>query len=211
MTPTPHEHFTSPLTFEYDVAEDRWTLSEELRELHGLRAGEEPTTDLIVDRIVERDRDAMLERFEHHLTHEGVHTFTYRLTDARGHQHRVSYVAVSEAEDGRVRRLAGFAVDITAPTDEATREAVAASASHRAAIEQAKGALMLSFGVDEDTAFEMLRGYSSRTNTRLALVAEHITTRLASPEFCREDPVRSLLDVITDLERLHAPPRRTTA
>ena len=40
--------------------------------------------------------------------------------------------------------------------DEATHAAVEASAEHRAVIEQARGALMLAYGFDEDAVFSML-------------------------------------------------------
>ena len=77
---------------------------------------------------------------------------------------------------------------------------MAASAEHRAAIEQAKGALMLTFGVEEDGAFELLRAYSSRHNIKLAEVAHRIVAGLCDPAFSRDEPVRSLLDIVMALE-----------
>jgi hypothetical protein len=78
---------------------------------------------------------------------------------------------------------------------------VLASTQNRAAIEQAKGALMLSFGVQEEVAFDLLRAYSSQHNIKLARVAEHIVTGMAAPAFSREEPVRCLLDLLLDLDR----------
>ena len=203
MTQDPRERYTSALSFEYDVASDTWELSDELMAAHGIPLDEQPTTQRLADRIVEQDRAPMLERLDHHRTHGGLHAFTYRVVDGEGHQRRLTYMALSEGADGAVERLSGFAVDITTPTTQATTDAVTASAEHRATIEQAKGALMLCFGIDELAAFELLRGYSSRTNIKLVTVAELIAANMTSPEFSRADPVETLLDVITSLQGLN--------
>jgi AmiR/NasT family two-component response regulator len=72
---------------------------------------------------------------------------------------------------------------------EHAREAVAASTAHRAAIEQAKGALMLSFGMDADAAFGLLRRYSNHRNVKLATLAEEMVSAFADPGFDRDKPV----------------------
>ena len=145
----------------------------------------------------------MTARLEQHLRNPGPFSSSYRLIDPAGHVRQIVLVGESEAAAGVVKRLHGFAVDITDAVRQRTAEAVGAAAEHRAAIEQAKGALMVSFGVDHDAAFDLLRTYSNRSNVRLAAVAEHIVTRLASPDFSREEPVRSLLDILLDLDNAH--------
>jgi hypothetical protein len=78
--------------------------------------------------------------------------------------------------------LAGQLIDLTelrlAATREVADEAVAASAQHRAVIEQAKGALMLAYRMDADTAFGWLRRRSQDTNTKLHDVAAELVARL---------------------------------
>jgi hypothetical protein len=187
------------MTFEYQAESGRWTWSESLRALHGLAPGEHPTTDLILQRMVEEDRAVMLARFRHHLQHAGPYSCVYRMTAPGGQVRKVIFVGQSEAVAGTVKRLTGFVVDLTEPLRDSARQAVAASAEHRAAIEQAKGALMLSFGIDEDAAFELLRAYSSTHNLKLAVVAEHIVGGLSDPVFSREDPVRGLLEIVIGL------------
>ncbi len=202
------------MSFEYAVEDGRWTWSERLRWLHGLGAEGEPTTDLMLERMVEEDRPVMLARFRHHLEHAGPYSCVYRLVREDGQVRRVIFVGDSEAVDGTVRRLSGFVVDITEPVRESARRAVAASMENRAVIEQAKGALMLVFGVDEDGAFELLRAYSTRNNLKLATVARAIVTGLADPAFNTDEPVVSLLGIVSSLdgdERLRAGRNGVTA
>lgn len=182
------------MSFEYQAESGRWTWSTGLRELHGLGPAEEPSTELILERMVAEDRPVMLARFEHHLEHPGPYSCVYRLRRADGQVRKVIFVGESEAVDGVVKRLSGFVVDITEPMQQTAREAVAASAEHRAAIEQAKGALMLSYGVDEDGAFDLLRAYSSRNNIKLAQVAQRLVGAMADPAFSADEPVRRVLE-----------------
>ncbi|MDF3313828.1 ANTAR domain-containing protein, partial [Rhodococcus sp. T2V] len=53
-------------------------------------------------------------------------------------------------------------------------ETVAALEQSRAVIEQAKGALMLVYGLPADRAFDILTWRSQETNTRLRAIAEQI-------------------------------------
>jgi hypothetical protein len=188
------------MTFAYDVTTGVWDWSLPLRELHGLESSDEPTTDHLLQRMVPEDCPVMLARFQHHLTHPGPYSCTYRMVDPRGHHHELVFVGQSEATGDRVTRLYGLVVDITDEVRERSAAAVAASAEHRATIEQAKGALMLSFGVGEDVAFSMLRTYSNQHNLKLTAVAEFIVRRLTDPEFSRYDPVRCVLDILMELD-----------
>ena len=45
-------------------------------------------------------------------------------------------------------------------------------------IEQAKGALMISYGLDADRAFRLLRSYSQRANVKLRDVARNVVEAL---------------------------------
>ena len=177
-----HNHVALPaLAFGYDVEKARWTWAAGLRELHGLRASEEPTTERLLEHMHKDDRVVMIGRFEHHLEHVGPYSCAYRMRDARGRQRRLIFVGQSEAEAGVVRRLTGFVVDITEPARAFGREAVAASAQQHSALEQAKGALMLAFGVDDDGAFDLLRGYASHHEVSALAIAKVIVERLKDP------------------------------
>jgi len=68
----------------------------------------------------------------------------------------------------------GFYVDVT-PSERERQDQVAAAvtviAEARACIEQAKGMLMLIYGMDEPAAFELLKWRSQETNVKLRLLA----------------------------------------
>jgi hypothetical protein len=71
-------------------------------------------------------------------------------------------------------------VDVTDETREATREAVDAATRHRRAIEQVKGALMISYRVDEVTAFGILRTHSNEHNVKMNELAEHVSRAMSA-------------------------------
>lgn len=195
----------SAFLFEYDVQANRWSWSSGLRDLHGLSPAELPTTQVMLDRMVLQDRHTMRRRFEEHLATPGPYSCTYQMHDSHGRLHRLRYVGQSEAGGGEVKRVYGFVVDITDLLRDHAAGAVAGAVEHRATIEQAKGALMLSFSINDEAAFELLRGYSSRSNVRLAAVAARIVRGLSDPQYARDDPVRSLLDILLDLEDQRTP------
>lgn len=199
MDPQALQSDRQTLAFEYQADGGRWTWSEGLRQLHGLTPNCEPTTEILFGPVVDEDRPLVLAAFDHALKNAGSHSCIYRMTDPEGYVRRLVFVGRSEAVGGRVKLMTGFVVDITESVRESAREAVVASAEHRSAIEQAKGALMIAFGVNDEVAFELLKAYSSQNNIKLAAVAEHIITGVSDPAFSREEPVRSLLDIVTAL------------
>jgi hypothetical protein len=191
--------------FQYDVVADRWTWSPELRALHGLPADGDPTTGLLLDHVVTEERDVVGSRLQRALSAPGAFSWTYRLAASAGSVRNVVVVGRSELDGGRVVRLQGFVVDITEAVRERTDAAVAAAAEHRATIEQAKGALMLGFGVEEDVAFELLRSHSNQHNVKLSTVAYRVVSGLTERGAPSEDPVRSLLDTLLSADAATAP------
>jgi hypothetical protein len=183
------------MLFEYQVEGGRWSWSGGLHALHGVSDSQVPTTELIMSRMVEEDRPEVLARFRHHLEHEGPYSCVYRLRGPEGQIRRVMFVGQSEGVAGTVKRLTGIVVDVTDPMMEHAREAVSASAAHRSSIEQAKGALMLRFGIDAEVAFGLLRRYSNEHNIRLATLAERMVAGFTAPTPDLGEP----LDLLPDL------------
>lgn len=58
----------------------------------------------------------------------------------------------------------------------------------RGPIEQAKGALMLRYGITADAAFAMLRCWSQGSNTKLRQVARELVDRITAGEFDTAEP-----------------------
>ena len=120
----------SALLFEYDVLAQRWSWSQGLRDLHGLKPGEVPTTELMLDRMVEADRDMVRARFADHLVNSGPYSCTYQMRDSHGDVRRVRYVGHSGAGGDEVKRLYGFVIDITDMMRDHAANAVAGAVEH---------------------------------------------------------------------------------
>lgn len=194
------------LVFEYDPVSQRWSWSRALRDLYGLGPHEVPTTELFLAKMVELDRQRLRGQFEDHLSTAGSFSCAFQMRSASGGLRQVRYVGQCESGGGEVKRVYGFLIDVTDAWRDHAARAVAGVVEHRAVIEQAKGALMLGFGIDDAAAFALLRGYSSRANVKLAVVAERIASGLPDPEFSRDDPVRGLLDILLALEPVRTHP-----
>ena len=86
-------------------------------------------------------------------------------------------------EDDTVTSIDGYYVDLTADfraeSEEFANEAVAAASESRAIIEQAKGSLMLAYGLDADQAFAMLNWWSSHRNVKVRELAARLVETLA--------------------------------
>lgn len=195
-----HQDSLGPGTFDYDAVEARWHWSAELFAIYGLDpAGTRPTTELLLGQVVPEDREAVAERLERHLREAGAYSCTYGVVTACGGRRSVVLAAESRGDGARVTQLHGFVVDITRPLQQTVRAAVSAAAEHRAAIEQVKGALMLTYGISDDAAFGLLRGYSNRSNLKLAEIAEYIAERLSTAAYRELEPATALLRILNGL------------
>jgi ANTAR domain len=90
------------------------------------------------------------------------------------------------AEDGEVVATRGFYVDVTKGVQ------LHAIVTDRAVIEQAKGMLMVTYRLDADAAFEILRWRSQEQNIKLHNVARHIVDPF--PTLAKVDTSRTDLD-----------------
>ena len=104
----------------------------------------------------------------------------HRIIDTTGRVHHVVVVGDElRGEDGSVIGTHGFYIDANpAAREEQDRisAAVAEISENRAVIEQAKGMLMLLYGIDEVAAFELLRWRSQNANTKLRSLAVQLVS-----------------------------------
>ena len=104
----------------------------------------------------------------------------HRIVDVQGRVRHVVVVGDLLREvDGTVTGTHGYYVDITPSEQERQDEVTAAVtviAQARADIERTKGMLMLVYGMDEASAFELLKWRSQETNVKLRLLAAQVAT-----------------------------------
>lgn len=167
------------------VREDRWWWSEGLYRLHGFERGEVvPTTGLLIAHTYRDDAEKLRDTLSGVLRVGGPYSCYHRIVDMGGHVRTV--VVVGEAtcgDDGAVTGLRGFVADVTGDRREDLQASIDAAVEgvtrHRAAIEQAKGALMLEYGIDAEGAFALLRRCSEHANVKLHVVAEALVALMA--------------------------------
>lgn len=170
--------------YRFTSGDDRWRWSDEMFEIHGMEAGEVvPTRDLFLRHVRADHRDrvaAALEACERDGTPVGEH---YVLVDLAGDERAVTLSGGrDQGADGAV--VSGFLVDVSASQRATVADAVnvqlhQALESH-AVIDQAKGVLMLVYGIDGDAAFELLRWSSQQRNVRLLALAERLVGAVES-------------------------------
>jgi hypothetical protein len=108
----------------------------------------------------------------------------HRICDAGGRVHHVVVVGDQlHGDDGAVIGTHGFYVDVTPSENQRQQEvtaAVAEIAANRAVIDQAKGMLMMVYGIDAQTAFELLGWRSQQANVKLRALAEQLVADFAA-------------------------------
>lgn len=174
--------------YRLDLATQQWAWSDEVFLMHGFEPGEiVPTTPLMLSHKHPEDRprvDGMLRQAaETGQTFSSVH----RIRDAQGETRTLAVTGQGrrDPETGKVTELVGYFIDVTdSHRQAAERDATAsiqASAEKRAVIEQAKGVLMVVYGIEELDAFDMLRETSNRTNVAVRDLADLLMSLIAAP------------------------------
>lgn len=159
--------------YRYDVLSRTWWWSRNMYLMHGFEPGEVvPTTELLVAHQDVGDRPGTPERAEALLAGGEPFCWRHRIIDAGGHMRTVLSLGegVRDAA-GDVVAVEGFFVDVTdalrREVDSEAHDAVARAARSRSVIEQAKGVLIVVYGLEADAAFELLRWHSQHRNLKL--------------------------------------------
>lgn len=188
--------------FAYDVRHDSWEWDDDVFAIHGYAPGEvEPTTELFLRHKHDGDRDRVEQTFKQAIATGEPFNLYYRIR-AKDAEHRVVVVGEGvRTADGSVERLVGYYLDLTpefaAENAAAADAAVAASAAARETIEQAKGILMLGYGLDADAAFAMLRWWSRNRNVKVRDLADRLI-EVARMGHMSHPGLRGLLDSLID-------------
>jgi hypothetical protein len=174
--------------YHYDILTGKWEWDDQLFRMHGYRPHQVTVNlDLILSHKHPDDRDEASHVIESALLGGEPFSSYQRIITTDGRVRNIVKVGSGIVdEDRHVVALDGFYIDLTADVREheavAAEEAVVAATEHRAAIEQAKGMIMLTHMVDPDAAFSVLSWWSMKSNTKLHLIAERLVAEAAVVE-----------------------------
>ncbi|MGW5072586.1 PAS and ANTAR domain-containing protein [Rhodococcus sp. NPDC004095] len=162
---------------------ERWEWSDAVARMHGYEPGEvTPTTELLLEHKHPDDRDGVAGLLQRVLHDGEPFSSRHRIVDTAGHVRHVVVVGHRIMEGDRPVGTAGFYVDVTssvqADTHRTITETLPGLVESRAVIEQAKGALMVVYGIDADRAFDVLTWRSQESNVKLRVIAEQLVEAL---------------------------------
>ena len=191
--------------FRGDLATEQWWWSPELHTLLGLTAGAvRPSVQLLLSHVHDDDRPGLREALAASGTCGSPFAREHRLLRADGVQRRALLVCEPEVDPaGTVLALSGMLLDVTdgspgGPDPEQVRhletevEQLRSAMASRAAIEQAKGILMLLMSCGDQVAFDLLAHISSHTHRKVRDVAVAIVDSASGRTPLTED-VREIL------------------
>lgn len=179
--------------FTYDAAADTWWWSDDVYHLHGFEPHEVvPTTALVLAHKHPDDRDAARRMLDDAAASDAPFGSVHRIMAATGRERVVAFAGRRRpATPGTGAVLEGYFLDVTDEVAERSRSEanrdIAASAAHRAHIEQAKGIVAFAYGIDVESAFGVLRAASNNGNVPIRELAAQVAARAAS---FRGDPYR---------------------
>ncbi|MFB8003398.1 PAS and ANTAR domain-containing protein [Nocardia sp. NPDC056000] len=167
-------------SFRFWFAEQRWEWSDEVAAMHGYAPGEvEPTTELLLAHKHPEDRDRVAGAITKMIEDGEPFSSRHRIIDTSGYEHEVIAVADLMADDeGAIVGTLGYYIEITDIVQESPEEPLPEMYEGRETIEQAKGALMLIYGLTPDQAFRLLKWRSQETNVKLRVLAARLVTEL---------------------------------
>lgn len=187
--------------FRFYFDDQRWEWSEQVQRMHGYEPGTvTPTTDLVLAHKHPDDRGQVAATIDDILNTHKPFSTRHRIVDTSGDVHYVVVVGDQLYDDkGTVIGTHGFYVDVSRLPDPEHEDRVTAKlaeiAGKRAAIEQAKGMLMLIYGIDDAAAFNLLKWLSQEANVKLRRLAEQIVEdfRHAGPTLTSQSEFDHLL------------------
>ena len=185
--------------FRFYFRDDRWEWSPEVEVLHGYPPGTvTPTTDMVLSHKHPEDRPHVAGLLAEIRAGRRAFSSRHRIIDTEGRVRHVIVVADTLADgDGTIVGTQGFYIDVT-PTAHSDQQwvsaAVAEIAENRAVIDQAKGMLMVVYGITADAAFELLRWRSQEANVKVRLLAEQVTIDFVELSQRGQTPARAAFD-----------------
>ena len=185
--------------FRFYFDDDRWDWSPQVEKMHGYLPGSvTPTTDLVLSHKHPDDYRHIADTLDLIRRTRQAFSSRHRIVDVEGRVRHVVVVGdLLRDADETVIGTHGYYVDVT-PSEREQQDQVTAAvtviAEERAPIEQAKGMVMLIYGMDESAAFDLLRRRSQETNVKLKLLARQVIADFVALSGCERLPPRSAYD-----------------
>jgi len=195
--------------FRFSPTTGRWDWDETASYLHGLEARPHSLgTEHLLGVVHPADRENLVAALSRPI--DGHFRVRYRTRTSAGLDRSLLVVGHAVTPPQGPSQVEGYAIDITADlcavSERAGREAVEAAMEGRGAIEQAKGSLMLAYGLDQEQAFSLLRWWSRNHNVRVRVLAERLMATVRDGSYSCED-LRAAFDrVLHDLALDHGSP-----
>lgn len=196
-------------SFRYFRNEDRWEWSDAVAQMHGYPPGQaQPSTSLVMSHKHPDDAASVALLIETVTGQGRPFSSRHRIIDTHGRVHPVLVIGERLlADNGDIIGTQGLYVDLSNVEDTGTVDAAVADfTEHRAIIEQAKGLLMMTYGISAEHAFGILVWRSQETNTKLRMLASQIIEDLTR-ELHVPDDVRQRADhlLLTAHRRIRPP------
>ncbi|WP_040790394.1 PAS and ANTAR domain-containing protein [Nocardia paucivorans] len=175
--------------FQFWFEGERWEWSAGVAEMHGYPAAPmTPSTGLLLSHKHPDDREQVASALAKSIANAEPFCSSHRIVDIHGETRNVIVVADTMADDqGAVIGTAGYYVDVTETLEEHRKETLHGTLpqlyASRAVIEQAKGALMVVYGINADQAFRVLIWRSQETNIKLRVLAEQLVSEIGGLEY----------------------------
>lgn len=165
--------------FQYFVADHRWVWSDEVARMHGYEPGQvEPTTELLLSHKHPDDRAEVAEILER-VTDGGLFSSRHRIIDTAGNVHWMVVVSDHLFDDsGHAVGTQGYYIDVSVGLQADLTKAMNTVVKSREIIDQAKGVLMVAYGISADQAFGILTWRSQASQRKLKDVAADFVNRL---------------------------------
>jgi len=166
--------------FRFYFTDRRWEWSEAVQRMHGYEPGSvTPTTELVLSHKHPDDRGQVAATIDQIVNTRQAFSTRHRIIATDGKVRHVVVVGDRLFDDeGDVVGTHGFYIDVSAPSGQTDEDIVSAKlaeiSENRASIEQAKGMLMLIYGITDTAAFELLKWLSQEANIKLRALAERI-------------------------------------
>ena len=185
--------------FRFHFDDDTWEWSPQVAKMHGYPPGSvTPTTEIVLNHKHPDDYQQIADTLALIRQTRQAFSSRHRIIDVHGQIRHVVVVGdLLRDADSTVIGTHGYFIDVT-PSEWERQEQVTAAvtiiAEDRAGIEQAKGMLMLVYGMDDAAAFEVLRWRSQETNTKLRRLAQQLVADFAALGGSEKLPPRSAYD-----------------